>query len=303
MSLTPIAINEILPATWTSAADFLTSFHTYVTTTSTTLAVDLVAAGGAGDGFALTFVADPGAQYIWRRTGALTINMSIEPSGSVTVIGTTGVPPTGTSSDWSDERTFTMGTLAAGSKIWLTEHSDALTMKFKSSTGTSWQNSFQTGRIIQPDYPNVDEPLGFDGLAFVIGSPRFSTGADDFLQQPNSSYTDANSGLMHCSDGVWRSLSGCSYYNTDAASDDVTYTPYIRPSKIAVAPVLRNGYPPYRQWGTMKYMMRAGDGRAPVQRIDINNATDLAWITGGLVNSTSPTNNITVFPWLRAQVP
>jgi len=231
--------------------------------------------------------------------------VSIEPSGSVTVVGTTAVAPTGTSADWSDERTFTVGAgLGAGSKIWLSEHDDAITCLMKTAAGTSWQAGVQIGRIIQPDFPSVDVPLGFDGLGFLFGAPALFNGAaiNLFLVSAASELPNTNYGLMHSGQNTWRPpMMGSSHFTTPEA-DDITFAAYIRPGKIPVSPVIRSGYTNHVMTGSMKYMLRGGYGRSPLARIDVNNLTDLAFIMGGYIGSTITTNT-GLFPWLRGVVP
>jgi len=302
--ITPNAITEIVPATY-GAADILIALHAHINSVSTSMSIDLVAAGGAGDGFAFTADADPTPQYIFRRISASTWAMSIESSGSVTVVGTTAAAPTGTSADWSGERTFTVGAgLGAGSKIWLSEHDDAITCLMKTAAGTTWQDSFHIGRIIQPDFPGVDVPLGFDGLGFLFGAPAVFNGSATnlFITSSSSALPNTSYGLMHSGINAWRPPTLSTSVIATADADDITYAAYIRPGKLAVAPTLRNNTANNVAIGTLKYFMRGGAGRAPLTRIDVNNLTDLAFIMGGYIGSTS-TSNTGLFPWLRGVVP
>jgi hypothetical protein len=298
MSLTPNAVTELSPTTY-GAADMLIALQARIATLSGSM---LLAAGGAGDGFAFEFLADPGPQYILRRLSTTTWALSIEPSGSVTVVGTTAVPPTGTSADWSGERTFTIGTLAAGSKVWLIEHDDAITMLCKTAAGTSWQTCFQIGRIFLSDFPNVDEPLGFDGLGLMFGAPNFTTTASgSFIGSTASALPNLAYGLMHYATNNWFPPNAQIVSNSDPYADDVAYAPFVRPGVISVAATVRTNGTPYVPAGRMKYVMRIGLARAPLTRVDVNNLTDLAFIVGGAVGST--TSVVTVFPWLRGVVP
>jgi hypothetical protein len=302
-TITPNAVTEIVPATY-GAANILIALHAHINSVSTSFSIDLVAAGGAGDGFAFTADADPTPQYIFRRLSASTWAMSIEPSGSVTVVGTTAAAPTGTSADWSGERTFTVGTLGAGSKIWLSEHDDALTCLMKTAAGTSWQAGFHIGRIIQPDFPSVDVPLGFDGLGFLYGAPvlHSSTPTNHFITSAASTLPNTSYGLMHSGINTWRPPMSINTPSVSADADDITYAAYIRPGKIPVAPIIRSGYTNNVATGSLKYFMRGGSGRTPLTRVDVNNLTDLAFIAGGLIGSTNTSNNTGLFPWLRGVV-
>ncbi len=301
MSITPNSITELLPATY-GAADMLAALQTRIGASSGSM---LIAAGGAGDGFAWEFLADSGPQYIFRRLSGTTWAMSIEPTGSVTAVGDTVTPPTGTSADWSGERTFTLGTLGAGSKIWLTEHDDAITLLCKSADGTSWQNSLHIGRIYQPDFPNIDEPLGFDGLGFVFGSPFGSASQSTYFltSQGSSTLPLLTVGLMHIGTERWSVAVSSTSFADSTAHDDPAYAPYVRPGVISITPIFRSNVAQYLATGRAKYMLRAGTPRVPLTRIDVNNLTDLAFIHGGAAGSISSSNNTIVFPWLRGVVP
>jgi hypothetical protein len=303
LSITPNAITELLPATYV-AADFLSALHSHIDLVSANMDIDIIAAGGASDGFVFQSVTDPGVQYILRRTGAATIAMSIEPAQTVTVVGTTVDPPTGTGADWSSERTYTIGTLGAGSKVWLTEHDDAVTLLTKSAAGTSWQPGFHIGRIFKPSYPNIDEPLGNDGLGFLYGAPFFtSSPANVFLGNSSTVLPNTNTGLVHAGTGFWTTPIGSGSYIQSLEADSITYAPYIRPGPIGISVAIRSNYVNYVEWGQLKYLVRGGTARDPLQRVDVNNASELAFIAGGVTGSIASSNNCLLIPWWKSVTP
>jgi hypothetical protein len=174
----------------------------------------------------------------------------------------------------------------------------------KSAAGTSWQASFHIGRIIQPDFPSVDVPLGFDGLGFLYGGPflHYSTPTNVFLTTTVSALPNTNYGLMHSGINTWRPPRSTNTPTATADADDITYAAYIRPGKLAVAPTLRSNNANNVATGSLKYFMRGGADRTPLTRVDVNNLTDLAFIVGGLIGSTSESSNTGLFPWLRGVV-
>jgi len=107
---------------------------------------------------------------------------------------------------------------------------------------------------------------------------------------------------MHSGINAWRPPTSSTNTVASAASDDITVAAYIRPGKLAVAPTLINNNQNNVAVGTLKYFMRGGNGRAPLTRIDLNNLTDLSFIMGGYIGSTS-TANTGLLPWLRGVVP
>jgi hypothetical protein len=155
-----------------TATAVLTAVHTAMAT-STKFDINLTAAGGAGDGFSLTSKTNVTPQLIFRRTGTNTVAVSIEPSGSVTVVGTTVAAPTGTSADWSGERIWTLA-MSGSSRIMLSELDDALFLLTTSASHATFESSVHIGRIIEQDDAG-DAALGRDGLGLMVGIPNHST--------------------------------------------------------------------------------------------------------------------------------
>lgn len=294
-TLTP-HVTEIIPATF-GIADIMAAIFTHIDVVSTRFEIDLVSGSGSDHAFSFTSMGDPSAQIVFRRSGA-TMKFSIDPGMTITDVGDATTVPTGGSADWSGEKTYTLGTLAAGSKIWLVEQIDALSVMMSSSTGTSWQYSLQIGKIIVPDFPELDVPLGRDGYGAMVGSPQAGTfygttnWADSGGINPNS--------LFHIATGLWGGIQalGPSLQTNSVNAEAVGYVGYARPFAIAIIPsALTNG----TQLGQLKYLFTCGNTRVPLSRIDLNNLTDLAFILGGAVGA--GTGNRTLIPWLRSVVP
>jgi hypothetical protein len=81
-----------------------------------------------------------------------------------------------------------------------------------------------------------------------------------------------------------------------AAADDAATVGFVRPYAISVEPDTTS-----RQIGRLKYAAARGNTASPLSRVDLNNATDLAWIHGGTAGATTATT--VIFPWLRGVVP
>jgi hypothetical protein len=288
MSMIPV-ITELVPASW-SAADVLTALKTHM------------ASGGASTKFLQQYagtnatvvrsLTDTTPQYSLRATGASTIVVRIEPSGSLSDAGDTSTVATGASADASASKTLTLGTLTGAAKLWLCEWDDAFSLMFKTAAGTSWQPSMQIGRIYEPDFPDVDEPLGRDGLGFFIGSPNVSntTLVTSWIS------ASANEGLIHVASSVWIKPETPNGVAALAAADDAATVGFVRPYAISIEPDTTS-----RQIGRPKYLMLRGNTAAPLSRVDLNNATNLAWIHGGTAGATTATT--VIFPWLRGVVP
>jgi hypothetical protein len=288
-SIIPV-ITELVPASW-SAADVLTALKTHM------------ASGGASTKFLQQYtgtnatvvrsLTDTTPQYSLRATGASTIVVRIEPSGSLSDAGDTSTVATGASADASASKTLTLGTLTGAAKLWLCEWDDAFSLMFKTAAGTSWQPSMQIGRTYEPDFPDIDEPLGRDGLMALIGSPIITTSAaaGAWINTSTSEST------MHVSTGIWiKPETEGAIFTTTAAADDAATVGFVRPYSIPAVPDTTN-----RIMGKLKYAMVRGSTGAPLTRYDVDNATSLAWIVTGATGSTTATNIL--LPWLRSVTP
>jgi len=296
-TLTP-HVTEIFPATF-GIADIMAAIFTHIDVVSTRFEIDLVSGSGSDHAFSFTSMADPSAQIVFRRDGA-TMKFSIDPGMTITDVGDATTVPTGGSADWSGEKTYTLGTLAAGSKIWLVEQIDALSVMMSSSTGVSWQYSLQIGKIYAPDFPELDVPLGRDGYGAMVGAPVTGT----YYATTNWADTGGTgnpNNLLHIATGVWNASAmpiGSSLQSSSANSENPTYVGYSRPFAISIMPSTLT----YAvQIGVLKYLFTCGSTRLPLSRIDLNNLTDLAFILGGVVGAA--TANRTLIPWLRSVVP
>lgn len=295
-SLTPNSVTEVVPGAWTAAGivSALTSFF---------------ASGGGASTFTNQFTGvdslvirstiDTVPQYSIRATGESQIDFEIEPSGSLTDAGNASTRPAGASADNSGAGRFlTLGTMGDGSKMWVIEHDDCVTVLIKSTAGTSWQPSFQIGRVYQPDFPDVDEPLGRDGLGCLIGAPHIYPNAAATPDAWVESTVPTSGSFVHVATNIWdEPNTEVNCISTNAAMDSAASYGYVRPYNIS----MRVQAAPYGGIGVFKYVKRVGETRAPLTRIDVNNLSNLCWIVGGQGGSTAATP--VVIPWLRGVVP
>jgi hypothetical protein len=138
MATIPIVtdITAHLAGAWT-ASGFIDGLRAHIVATAgtTKLGIDDY---NAAEGLTVGFLAGGEAhQTNLRKSGVSTIAVSIEPSGSITDAGNSSpTAPTGTSADWSSERTWTVGG-SAGSKLWCVELDDAFFLLATNSTNVN----------------------------------------------------------------------------------------------------------------------------------------------------------------------
>jgi len=300
MTLVP-TITQITPATW-SANDIIAAISTHFNGVSTRFTRQY----SGTDAMVIRSDLDTVPQYSLRATSSSVITMEIEPSGSLSDAGNTSTRPAGASADNSGTRPFTIGSLSGSSKLWVVELLDAFFLFFTSSTGTTWQPGLHMGRVYVPDFPDIDEPLGRDGLGMLYGvmNAGNSTGSYLILYQ-NNTYPDTDYGLVHDGTNRWNppsidnTTSAIGSYST---GDNITYQPYLRPYMYRAMILSQAGVgAPSLSIGRFKYIFRTGSARTPLTRIDLNNSTDLAFIHAGENGGVG--TQVTVFPWLRGVVP
>lgn len=253
------------------ASDVLTRMHTYFSVTSTKWQVNLIAGGGVGDGFVLESIVDGGYEIIFRRLSTSTINVSIQPGGGITDVGDTATPPTGTTAEFSSEQIWDLASAAAGSVLWLVEFDDAFFLMLTNTAKNNWLQCVHVGRIYVPAYPTLDVPQGRDGLGFLIGTPQAAAGG------PHWFGTSTLRSRIRFATSIWYWPTSQSTNNSQSGWDDVAQHGYIRPIQLACSRTTDQGtcgIGPYR------YIHRRGNTASPLQRYDLNNATDQAWIIG-----------------------
>jgi hypothetical protein len=259
-----------------TASDVLTTTHTAMGT-STKFDIDLTGGGGAGDGFALTSKTNTVPQLIFRRTGTYTIEVSIEPSGSVTSIGDTVTPPTGTSADWSGERTWTLGALSGSSRIMLSELDDALFWLTTDSTHSTFESSVQIGRILEQEDAG-DASLGRDGLGFLVGIPGSTTSTAAILWMTRTTFATGVS-MIHVATNNWKTLysNSIGYTSTRGGSEDAGLFTFFRPVRFTDT-INAGGYQTSLM-ARFKYYRTAGQVRSPRQVFWNDAASNQAWMT------------------------
>jgi len=193
--LVPTA-TEIFPATF-DAAGMLAALYTHMNGTSTDFNVDdaNTTTNTGDEGITLGPVATgQDFQINLRNNGGTIIEVSIEPTGLITDAGdSTPTAPTGTTADWSDEGTWDVtdtevGSVAAGTKVWVIETDDHFTVLVSTSINTAYANGVHIGRIYQPIIQNADT-IGQDGLGFLVGNPANPAvgGSTDWISGTNDS--------------------------------------------------------------------------------------------------------------------
>lgn len=287
-TITPNSVTEVVPAGWT-ANDIVAALSSFFNGGGST---SFTREFAGTDAFVIQASADPGPQYAIRATASNQISIEIEPSGSLTDAGNGSTRPAGASADNSGANHYvTLGaSTGAGSKIWVVEHDDCVTVLIKNTAGTGWEPSFQIGRVYTPSFPEVNIPLGRDGLGFFVGIPIIvaNTVPASWIMEVFQS----NGSLIHVATNIW--LNGyASLYAQSTNGDNAFTVGFVQPYQV---PIVGQGIPNL-MLGTLKYAYRAGAFRSPLSRIDLNNSTNLAFIVGN--------NGITTFilPWLRGVVP
>lgn len=289
-NITPNSVTEVVPAGWT-ANDIVAALSAFFNGGGST---SFVREFAGTDAFVIQASADPGPQYSVRATSSTRIDIEIEPSGSLTDAGNGSTRPAGASADNSGANHYvTLGaSTGVGSKIWVIEHDDCVTVLIKNTAGTNWEPSFQIGRVYTPSFPEVNIPLGRDGLGFFAGVPNSLSSASPnaWLEEVNKT----NGTLIHVSNGIW--LNGfAKNFAQDNSADNAGTVGFVQPYQIPMCcQSMANS-----MIGTLKYAYRSGVARSPLTRIDLNNSTDLAFIVGHQLYG----GTTFLIPWLRGVVP
>lgn len=292
-------ITNITPGSWTYAA-MLTAIHDHINTTSTLWEIELLAAGGSGDGFVCRpTTAGENFSVCFRNNtiSSANVRIGIQPgaSGIITDVGSAAVIPSGTDSDWSGEANWlATANMTAGAKMYFCEFYDAFFVLTIGAAGNVWNNCVHAGRIYNPFYPTLHNALGRDGLGVLVNSPIPANGPSVFFANSSS-----NSGLIHFATGKW----GTPFNFGNQAGpgyDLIANVGFIAPWPIPMISSISGVTNPFL-FGFSRYVMIRGNAATPLLRIDIDNTTDEAWITGGSANSTNITNFI--MPWRRSVVP
>jgi hypothetical protein len=292
-------ITNITPGSWTFAA-MLTAIHDHINTTSTLWDIELLAAGGSGDGFVLRPTTAGQSFSICLRNNTTTlacIRTGIQPgaSGIITAVGDATTIPSGTNSDWSSEVNWLATTnMTAGAKLYICEFYDAIFVLTIGSAGNVWNNCLHAGRIYNPFYPTVQSTLGRDGLGILVNAPISTNG-------PNSFFTNSGtgSGMVHIATGKWLYPANFGL-NSSAGHDAIATVGFVMPYPVPMYFNVSGVASPFMV-GFSRYVMIRGNTAAPLVRLDLDNTTDEAWITGGSANSTTVTNMI--LPWRRSVTP
>jgi len=264
--VTNITADVTLPVTASGMIDGIRA-HILATSGTTRLTID---AYTATEGLTIGFVeAGEVHQVNLRKSAAGTIAVSIEPTGSITVPGTSApVAPTGTSADWSGAHQepnwdVTLGTPATSSRIWCIELPDAFFILITNSTNAVHLSCLHAGRIANSFNSSSAPAAGQDGLGYMAGYPDNGNGTtSDWMG------TAVPCCSIHWATNEW--TDHISWFVTPAATHaaDPAMTGY-RPLPPGLAQATDiGGFTTDASYGPFRYLRTAGVTALPLNKID-----------------------------------
>lgn len=274
-----------------TAADILTVMSGQFAV-STKFQIDVTATGGVTNGFSVYSITDNVPRYIFRRTGAQTIAVSIQPSGGCSSIGDTTTPPTvGTPSIWSSEKIWTINvSTGLGSIVLMSEVNDAFFVMITSTARTSFLDSCAIGRLWEIDEVG-DIELGRDGLGLFVGLPSSSSTGSYWWNNMTPAASRYN--LIRLSNSMWGGIYGSGTGSAGTAS----VVGFERPCRMSCN--VNSLGASNAQFVQLKYIRIAVSSAVPRTVVFTNNASNQGWIH--ITSSTSATT--VVIPWDRTIVP
>lgn len=226
-ALVPV-ITQLTPSTW-DASGIIDAIATHTNSGSSTH-TDRDAYNSA-EGVTISFTdAGEDQQINFRKTGANTIDVSIEPTGTITDPGnSTPTAPTGTSAQWSDEFEWDLAgginSPGAGSKMWFWEVPDAMLILISDTLDTVFRQGCHGGRIYTPILSSTSVSEGQDGLGCLIGEATYANGGvGDWMSTSSNSFARWQT-------TTWGDNVGCVFTpSTSYAADTGTGVTYYPPA-------------------------------------------------------------------------
>lgn len=282
MATVPIVTDITTHVTTWDASGYITAINAHIVATAgtTLLSVDDL---NVNEGITIGFLAGgEGQQINLRKSAAAVLQVSCEPSGSITDAGnSTPTAPTGTSADWSGERSWTCansGTnVGAGSKLWCIEVDDAFFLLTTDTTNTYHLSALHAGRIAFSVNSAGAAAAGQDGLGFIgsYGSNGINTNGG---AAPGGWMIGANDcSTLHWATNEWSDhiLQNASIASADCASSaHTTYRP-LPPIPISADDI--DGTASNQFYGVTKYLRSQNSSGFPKARLD-DGASNQSWM-------------------------
>ena len=282
MATVPIVTDITTHVTTWDASGYITAINAHIVATAgtTKLAVDDL---NVNEGITIGFLAGgEGQQINLRKSAAAVLQVSCEPSGSITDAGnSTPTAPTGTSADWSGERSWTCansGTnVGAGSKLWCIEVDDAFFLLTTDTTNTYHLSALHAGRIAFSTNSAGAAAAGQDGLGFIgaYGTAGINTNggsAPGGWMIGNNDCSTIHWATNEWSDHLIQSITISG--GVTASPADTTYRP-LPPLYITADDI--DGSFSDQLYGTMKYVRSQNGTGSPKARLD-DGASNQSWM-------------------------
>lgn len=280
-------------ASW-SESEIIDAINDEIVANSTLLAIDdYNAAEGVTIGFTTS---GEGQQVNLRKSAANTIQVGIEPSGSITDAGDS-VPtlPAGTSADWSGERAWdtSLGSPSGSSKLFLVELPDAFAVVITDSTNT-WQIQAGLAGRISISINSADAAAqGQDGLGYHFGAPDNVDGSGGDWIGPTSPCSTLHWATNEWSDHITWALAPSV---ADVASPaDTTYRP-LPPGVYRATDI--DGTSSDQTYGPSKYIRGVNSTAVPKSLVS-DGGSNQAWMH---YNDTSSSENEAII-WDKTVTP
>lgn len=277
MALVP-AVTDITSrvSTW-DASGIINAVRDHIFNDTTHLAIDDY---NTSEGLTIGFQAVGEVHQVnFRKNAAATIDVSIEPSGSITDAGnSTPTAPTGTSADWSGEIgtwDVTLGSPAAGSKAWIVELSDAFFIMITDTTNLFHVTCIHAGRVYTSWHSSDAAANGQDGLGWFAGVPDAMTGATNDWLGASSPCSSLHWATNEWSDHADANLATSMVGTTNVANP--AHTTYRPLGNVMLRAVDIGGNTSDQFIGPFKYMRATATTRIPKSLVT-DTGSNQAWM-------------------------